>query len=113
MIFSNPPKASELRTWAMSQGFILLANTGDAFSAPETWVDSVGRWRLKIKRPATRAGLHIGSSQERFSCREINPITGELEYYDPASGKFGTRGILGHLSIDIDHPTPSFQRLTP
>lgn len=113
MLFSNPPKASELRAWAMSQGFTLFPNTGDGFAAPETWADSVGRWRLKIKRPATRAGLHIGSLQERYSCREVNVITGELEYYDPVSGQFGTRGLLGHLPLDIDQPTPGFLRPQP
>jgi hypothetical protein len=97
----------------MSQGFTLLPNTGDGFTAPETWIDSIGRWRLKIKRPATRAILHLGSFQERFSCREFNPVTGELEYYDPVSGDFGTRGSLGHLPLDIDYPTPHFQRLQP
>jgi len=113
MIFGNPPKASELRNWAMSQGFTLLPNTGDGFPAPETWIDSVGRWRLKIKRPVARAGLHVGSFQERFSCRELNLATGELEYYDPASGNFGTRGSLGHLPVNIDYPTPNFQRPKP
>lgn len=113
MVFSNLPRASELRSWAMSQGLALLPNTGDGFPAPETWVDTVGRWRLKIKRPATRGGLHPGSFQERFSCREINLATGELEYYDPLSGTFGTRGSLGHLPVNIDFPTPNFQRLMP
>jgi len=113
MVFSNPPKASELRTWAMLQVFTLLPNTGDGFTAPGTWVDSVGRWRLKIKRPATRAALHIGSFQERFSCREHNPVTGELEYYDPVSSQFGTRSLLGHLPVDIDQPTPSLVRQKP
>jgi hypothetical protein len=113
MVFSNPPKASELRSSAMSQGHILLPNTGDGFIAPETCIDTVGRWRLKIKRPATRTGLHGGSFQERFSCRELNLATGELEYYEPASGNFGTRGSLGHLPVNIDHPTPNFQRLKP
>lgn len=113
MIFSSPPKASELRAWARSQGFTLLPNTGDGFTVPETWIDAAGRWRLKIKRPATRAGLHVGSYQERFSCREVNPATGELEYYDPAAKRFGTRGSLGHVPVEIDYPTPSFQRLKP
>jgi hypothetical protein len=86
----------------MSNGYILLPNTGDGYPAPETWIDAVGRWRLKIKRPATRAGLHFGSYQDRFSCREFNPTTGQLEYYDPVSGNFGVRSSLGHLPVNID-----------
>jgi hypothetical protein len=106
MIFSNPPKASELRSWARARGYTMLPNTGDGYTAPETWVDPTQRWRLKIKRPATRPGLHWGSYQERFSCREINPATGELEYYDPVLQMFGPRGSHGHLTVDIDQPTP-------
>lgn len=106
MVFSRPPKASELRTWAKSEGYTLLRNTGDGYSAPETWVDALGRWRLKIKRAATRSGLHFDSYRERFSCREINPATSALEYYDPILMTFGPRGALGHLPLDIDQPTP-------
>lgn len=106
MAFSKPPQATELRAWAISQGYALLRNTGDGCSAPETWVDTSGRWRLKIKRPATRSGLHFESYQERFSCREINHVSGDLEYYDPILRMFGPRGALGHLPLDIDEPTP-------
>jgi hypothetical protein len=113
MTFSSPPKASELRAWATSQGYSLLPNTGDGFTAPETWVDSAGRWRLKIKRPATRTGLHVGSYQERFSCRQLNPAAGDLEYYDPVSGTFGTRQTHGHLDLTIDQPTPVSQGIQP
>jgi len=105
--FSIPPKASELRLWAKSRGFNWLANKGGTHSAPETWVDAAGRWRLKIKHPAKRAGLLIGSYRDRYSCREINPATGQLEYYDPISRTFGTRGILGHLPLDIDQLIPN------
>lgn len=107
MSFSQPPKASELRAWAISRGYTLLRNTGDGHTAPEVWVDALGRWRLKIKRPATRAGLHFESYQERFSCREINPATNILEYFDPILMMFGARGALGHLALDIDQPTPT------
>lgn len=113
MNFSIPPKASELRAWATLQGCSLLPNTGDGFTAPETWVDSTGQWRLKIKRPAIRAGLHAGSYQERFSCRQFNPDTGDLEYYDPVSGTFGTRQTHGHLDLTINQPTPFSQGTQP
>jgi hypothetical protein len=113
MAFSSPPKASELRAWTKLQGYSLLPNTGDGYTAPEIWVDAIGRWRLKIKRPATRAGLHVGSYQERYSCRQFNPVIGDLEYYDPVSGTFGTRQSHGHLDLMIDQPTPVSQGTPP
>lgn len=113
MIFSSPPKATELRKWASARGYHLLPQTGDGFVSPETWIDANGRWRLKIKRPATRAGLQFGSYQERFSCRELNPITNEMEYFDSALESFGTRGTNGHLALEIDEPTPSLQEFQP
>ncbi|MEK7250644.1 MAG: hypothetical protein AAB209_09500 [Bacteroidota bacterium] len=73
---------------------------GEEQIAPETWVDDEGRWRLKIKRPARRPGLHEGSYRD--SCREINPRTGYLEYYNPSGGVFGTRNSMGHLQVEID-----------
>jgi len=50
--------------------------------------------------------LDAASSVERFSCREENPATGELEYFDPLIGCFGTREAMGQLALVIDEPTP-------
>ncbi len=102
MDFSSPPKASELRSWARSQGFVQVSFADAKEVSPEIWVDDEGRWRLKIKRPVRRAGLHKDSYRDRFSCREINPKTGYLEYYNPSIGAFGTRNSMGHLQIEID-----------
>lgn len=99
MPFNSPPKVSQFRAWATSLGYTRKA---ESVSAPEIWIDSEGRWRLKIKHPAERAGLHPRSYEQRYSCREINPATDQLEYYDPVTGMFGTRNSMGHLEVVID-----------
>jgi hypothetical protein len=102
MRFSMPPQASELRSWAEARGFRLQPRTEERSDTPETWVNGDGRWRLKMKHAGTRPELHPASRQERFSCREINPVSGNLEYYNPCTEEFGTRRSMGHLPIDID-----------
>lgn len=86
------PKASELRAWAKDQGYELLSNKNGI----ETWgVKGTGGWRLKIKQPSTTLGIDAGSQKWRYSARTKPGV-----YYDPTTGKTGTRGELGHLDLN-------------
>jgi hypothetical protein len=87
------PKATELRAWAKDQGFELMSNRNGI----ETWgLKGVeDGWRLKIKAPSQTPGIDPGSQKWRFSAR-----TQPGEYFDPVSGRTGTRGELGHLDVD-------------
>jgi RHS repeat-associated protein len=92
--FSKIPKASELREWAKSQGYELLSNENGI----EVWgIKGADGWRLKIKHPSTTPGIDSGSQKWRFSAR-----TKPGEYYDPTTGRTGTRSQLGHLDLDPD-----------
>jgi len=90
--FSKVPKASELRAWAKDQGYVMLSNKNGV----EQWgVKGSGGWRLKIKAPSKTQGIAPESQKWRYSAR-----TKPGEYYNPKTGKTGTRQELGHLDLD-------------
>jgi len=89
----NLPTASQLREWAKSQGYEKLKTTDNGI---EIWGDKkTGDWRLKLKPPSEYADIDPGSKQFRYSAR-----TPSGEYFDPITGKIGTRSTMGHLPFN-------------
>ncbi|MBP3041624.1 ribonuclease YeeF family protein [Bacillaceae bacterium Marseille-Q3522] len=92
--FSEVPKASELRYWAEQQGYEMLSNQNGI----EVWgVKGSDGWRLKIKQPSSMPGIHPDSMKPRYSARIELGV-----YFDPVTGRTGTRKELGHLDLDFD-----------
>ncbi|WP_279305814.1 RHS repeat domain-containing protein, partial [Leptospira haakeii] len=96
--FSQVPKSSELRSWAKEQGYEKLSHENGI----EQWGikgknGEKGDWRLKLKEPSKYENIHPDSKQHRFSAR-----TESGEYFDPTTGKTGTRAEYGHMPLDPD-----------
>lgn len=62
--FRAPPTAQEMRSWAKSQGW---ANTHTTPAGFETWSDSVGVRRMKLKPASTMPGVQPMSQQPRVT----------------------------------------------
>jgi hypothetical protein len=94
----QPAPASKLRAWAKNQGYVQRPGTGTPEGGPETWEDSAtGEWKLKLKLPSARPGLHEDSQKPRFSAKDKNG-----NYHNPLDGTSGTRKTHGHIPLDPD-----------
>ncbi len=81
--------ASELRSWAQSQGMTQRSNAPPGW---EIWEYPSGDWGLKLKQPSPNTP---GSNMDRYAAKDAN-----LNYYDPITGASGTRSRVGHLPLD-------------
>jgi hypothetical protein len=94
----QPAPASKLREWAKNQGDVQRPGTGTPEGGPETWEDSAtGEWKLKLKLPSARPGLHEDSQKPRFSAKDKDG-----NYHNPLDGTSGARKTHGHIPLDPD-----------
>jgi hypothetical protein len=92
LIFSTPPKASELRQWAIQKGYELQKNENGI----EQWGNRTG-WKLKIKAPSQHPNIHPDSKKYRYFAKDESG-----NYFDPATGRTGSRKEVGHQELQYD-----------
>jgi hypothetical protein len=63
------PTTNDLRAWASSKGWTMTHTTLAGF---ETWADSFGRKRMKIKPASTQVGLGLYSRYPRVTLWNSN-----------------------------------------
>ncbi|RKZ52558.1 MAG: hypothetical protein DRR16_25225 [Candidatus Parabeggiatoa sp. nov. 3] len=67
--FIQPPTANDLRAWASSKGWTMTHTTLAGF---ETWADTFGIKRMKIKPASTQVGLGPYSRYPRVTLWNSN-----------------------------------------